>query len=228
LFAWRYGYIRESGNPLKKSITELEYRKAQELEKPCFIFLLNEEAPWPRKQMDAVTGDGQRGVLIDQLRQELGQTKLVSFFKTPDELASLVSAAISNWEKEELKERSLQNEIKKATSSDYRTEETESKEESRKIVAANPIEEQIYQNSPYSLGKTMTSIERRHLEQQLKEQTEEYEAKTKELEFLRKAAQTADLRPKEAFKLSEQIEELELKRQEISQKLAKIAEKLDN
>ncbi len=100
IFAWRYGYIPVEGNSEERSITELEYRQAEKLGKPCFIFLLDEDAPWSRKQMDAVTGDGERGDRINQLRQELGKTKLVSFFKNPDQLASLVSAAINKWEKE--------------------------------------------------------------------------------------------------------------------------------
>ena len=34
IFAWRYGYIPPKVNPERKSITELEYRKAIELYKP--------------------------------------------------------------------------------------------------------------------------------------------------------------------------------------------------
>ncbi len=102
IFAWRYGYIPERDNPESKSITELEYRQAEKKQKPCFIFLLHEEANWPRKQMDEVTREGERGDRINQLRQELGKTKLVSFFKSPDELASLVIAAVARWEKDVL------------------------------------------------------------------------------------------------------------------------------
>jgi hypothetical protein len=39
IFAWRYGYIPAQDNPERKSITELEYRKAAELGKPRLIFL---------------------------------------------------------------------------------------------------------------------------------------------------------------------------------------------
>jgi len=42
IFAFRYGYIPTDQD---KSVTELEYRKAIELEKPCFIFILKEDAP---------------------------------------------------------------------------------------------------------------------------------------------------------------------------------------
>ncbi|ELS05034.1 hypothetical protein Xen7305DRAFT_00047730 [Xenococcus sp. PCC 7305] len=100
IFAWRYGYIPTDGNPQRKSITELEYRQALKTDKPCFIFLLDKKAAWLPDQMDKITGDGNTGKCIEELRQELGTDKLVSFFKNPDELAQLVTAAIQNWEKE--------------------------------------------------------------------------------------------------------------------------------
>src|SRR5512143_3882901 len=48
IFAWRYGYVPQKNNPEGRSITELEYRKAQEERKPCLIFLLSDQAPWPK------------------------------------------------------------------------------------------------------------------------------------------------------------------------------------
>ena len=100
IFAWRYGYIPDEGNPEGKSITELEYRQAQKHQKPCFIFLLQKDAKWSLEQTDVFTEAGERGERINKLRQELGETKLVSFFKSPDNLASLVSAAVARWERE--------------------------------------------------------------------------------------------------------------------------------
>src|ERR1700694_3607494 len=38
IFAWRYGYVPEQDNPERKSITELEYRRADG-KKPCLIFM---------------------------------------------------------------------------------------------------------------------------------------------------------------------------------------------
>ncbi len=101
LFAWRYGYIPFEMNSEHKSITELEYRKAVETGKTCLTFLLDEEASWSRKMMDEVTGEGYRGECIKALRQELAQEKLVSFFRAPEHLASLVSAAVHLWEQEQ-------------------------------------------------------------------------------------------------------------------------------
>ena len=94
IFAWRYGFIPAEQNPNRCSITEIEYRKAVEAGKPRLIFLLDNEAAWPVSRIDAITGDGEKGQRIAQLRTELGAERLVSFFKTPDELARLVSIAV--------------------------------------------------------------------------------------------------------------------------------------
>ena len=93
IFAWRYGYIPPGYD---KSITELEYRKAVETGKKCHIFLLHEDAPWPRKFVDK-DDDAQK---IDNLRKELSEKYTVSFFETPEELGSLVGTSVHNWEKE--------------------------------------------------------------------------------------------------------------------------------
>jgi hypothetical protein len=92
IFAWRYGYIPSESNPQNKSITELEYRKAAALGKPCLIFFLHEEAPWPSRLIDANTSE------IQNLRQELQRERHVSFFNSIDELINLISPAIYTWE----------------------------------------------------------------------------------------------------------------------------------
>ncbi len=112
IFAWRYGYIPDEGNPQQKSITELEYREATKKSKPCLIFLLDEEAPWSRKFMDTVTGEGDAGKRIEEFRQELSKTKLVSFFKNPDELAQKVSVAVQQWEQDNPDSQSEQKQTK--------------------------------------------------------------------------------------------------------------------
>jgi hypothetical protein len=99
IFAWRYGYIPPEMNPEHKSITELEYRQAKQKGKSCLLFLLDNGAPWPPTEMDAITGEGKRGEFISTLRDKLAQEKLVSFIKTPEELASSVSTSVNNWEK---------------------------------------------------------------------------------------------------------------------------------
>ena len=39
------------------------------MEKPCLIFLLAEDAPWPMTATDSHTGDGDRGRRIEALRE---------------------------------------------------------------------------------------------------------------------------------------------------------------
>ena len=86
IFAWRYGFI-PSGQ--KKSITELEFRAAQDEKKPCLMFLLDDNAPWSRALMDRESDK------IEALREELKRDFLVEFFSTKDELASDIAIAVS-------------------------------------------------------------------------------------------------------------------------------------
>jgi len=91
IFAWRYGFVPDGYD---KSITELEYRKAVETGKDCLIFLLDEDAPWPAKFVDI----GKDAEKVRALRDELSNAKMVSFFKSAEELASFVGPAVRNWE----------------------------------------------------------------------------------------------------------------------------------
>lgn len=89
IFAWRYGYRPESDNPDNLSITELEYRHARALGKPCFIFLQNPDAPWVPAQMEfGSIADMQR------FRQELGREHTVMFFETKERLAHHVAVSL--------------------------------------------------------------------------------------------------------------------------------------
>jgi hypothetical protein len=87
VFTWRYGYIPPGK---EQSITELEYRAADANGKPTLIFLLKEEAPWPRSLMD------RDAIRIESLRDELHRDKMCNFFATPDELAAFVTMAVSH------------------------------------------------------------------------------------------------------------------------------------
>ncbi len=94
IFAWRYGFIPPDNNPDNLSITELEYRKAGETGKHRLIFLLDENASWPRPMIDR---DPDR---IEDFRKRLGDKHTRSFFAAPQEITGLVGPAVHNWAKE--------------------------------------------------------------------------------------------------------------------------------
>jgi hypothetical protein len=94
LIGWRYGYTPERENPEHKSITELEYRKAVEANIPRLLFLVDNDTAWPDALKDAVTGEADGGRRIGALRAEMQKDVIISFFKTPDQLAGLVSVAV--------------------------------------------------------------------------------------------------------------------------------------
>lgn len=91
IFAWRYGFVPAGYD---QSITELEFRKAVETGKECLIFLIDEDAPWPRSLMENAAWDK-----IEALRKEFRDNYLVDHFSNLDDLKALVSQAVSNWEK---------------------------------------------------------------------------------------------------------------------------------
>lgn len=97
LFAWRYGYVPKENNSRRLSITELEYRHAVERGMECLVFLLDDNYAWAPPLQDSHTGGGEGGKLIRHLREELSTKTQVAFFRTPDNLASLVSAAVEKW-----------------------------------------------------------------------------------------------------------------------------------
>jgi HEAT repeat protein len=94
IFAWRYGWIPTKKNRKKLSITEMEYRQAEKTNKKILLFLLSDEAPWPRKFMDKDT------TAIEKLRDEASEGHGGDQFKSADELARKVAEAIHKWEKE--------------------------------------------------------------------------------------------------------------------------------
>jgi hypothetical protein len=98
IFAFRYGFIPDNDNSERLSITELEYRHAAKNKKPCLIFLVDNDALWNRKFQDEVTLEADAGKRIHALRDELSKEKLVSIFKSQEELVSAVSAAVNNLE----------------------------------------------------------------------------------------------------------------------------------
>ncbi len=90
ILAWRYGFIPPKDNPERRSITELEFRRAAASGKTCLIFLMHEDVPWPPSLMEK----GEGGEKLQQLRAELMDKYSVDFFRNKDDLARRVSAAV--------------------------------------------------------------------------------------------------------------------------------------
>jgi hypothetical protein len=97
IVAWRYGYVpgRTDSPPDLRSITEIELAEAQSNGKPVLAFLLDPEAPWPPNRVDAMGAALDAGKEISRLRSELGTNYLAGIFRTADDLASQVAAAVS-------------------------------------------------------------------------------------------------------------------------------------
>lgn len=91
VFAWRYGFIPDKDNPERRSITELEFCCAVNKGKACLVFLLDENAAWPRTQIER----GEGATRIEQLRQELANDYTVSFFDNGDDLGRKVATAVT-------------------------------------------------------------------------------------------------------------------------------------
>ena len=92
LFARRYGYVPSAESV---AITEIEYRSAMATRRPAAIFLLGDSVDWPAEWNDQVTGEGQGGKRIDELRRELCAEHIVGFFSTTDELTAGACAAVA-------------------------------------------------------------------------------------------------------------------------------------
>src|SRR5437588_144047 len=94
IIAWRYGYVPEQDNPEKRSITEMEFRQAVQKGKPCLVFLLAEDHPWSPLKIEK----GEGAERLQALRRELSERYTVSFFRSEEDLARLVGAAVYHWE----------------------------------------------------------------------------------------------------------------------------------
>jgi hypothetical protein len=95
ILAHRYGYVPKENNPEGLSITEQEYRQAGEAEIPRLMFLLDPDREWQSKFFDRMTDHVQRGAQIERFCQVVRERHGAPFFREPDELATLVLAALS-------------------------------------------------------------------------------------------------------------------------------------
>ena len=96
IVAWRYGFVPIQDNEEGLSITEMEYRSATANGKPRLAFLLDENAAWPPSAMDSAKRSGDHGWRVNALRDRLNKAHTCSIFTTPEHLANLVSASVTN------------------------------------------------------------------------------------------------------------------------------------
>ena len=90
IFAWRYGWVPPHEDRRRLSITEREYRRAVELDKPRLLFVLDESAPWPPAMVD------DNKSRIRKFRADLAADRLPALFSSADTLESALSAALAS------------------------------------------------------------------------------------------------------------------------------------
>ncbi len=84
IFAHRYG----------SGITEAEYHRARELGLPCLIYLKDDKVPVLPAHIES---DPQKAAKLEALKGELKEWHIVSFFTTPDQLATQVVTDLHNF-----------------------------------------------------------------------------------------------------------------------------------
>ena len=169
LVGWRYGYKPNQDNPQRKFITELEYRQAEASGLPKLMFLAEEGAPWPDELKDSETGDGDDGQLIARFRAELEGAKLVSYFRSPDHLAGLVSVAVQRCPQSRPVIGALAQSRVRAV-----------KQESLQKLLDSALED--YQAATEQLAYTIGAVERTKLERQIESLEQELERLEKRLD----------------------------------------------
>ncbi len=93
ILGFRYGFVPPSH---ECSVTELEFREAQNKQIPTLLFLAQHSVNWPAEHLDR----GAAGERIASLREEAQLSRMVDFFTQPDQLASLVLAAVAQHERQ--------------------------------------------------------------------------------------------------------------------------------
>jgi Domain of unknown function (DUF4062) len=102
LYAHRYGYVPRGDS---KSITEQEFDFAIAKEKPTFCFIVNDEYPWPPKQVEMEPGRTRLHEFLEHLRQKV----VIDIFTSPEDLAFKVASSLGRF----LLYRKVKQEIEK-------------------------------------------------------------------------------------------------------------------
>jgi len=85
IYAHRYGFVPPGK---KQSITVLEYKAAGKAGLDRLIYLVDENARWPRTKYEG----GKPGEQLDRFKDELKLRHMCSFFTRKDQLAAMVAA----------------------------------------------------------------------------------------------------------------------------------------
>jgi hypothetical protein len=94
-------YVAEGSKPVERCKADvrvadaIELAEAKDSDRPVLAFLLDPEAPWPPNRVDAMGTVAGGGEDVARLRALLGTDYLAGIFRTPDDLASQVAAAVS-------------------------------------------------------------------------------------------------------------------------------------
>ncbi|MDH3661194.1 MAG: DUF4062 domain-containing protein [Alphaproteobacteria bacterium] len=88
IFAHRYGYVPKGSDI---SITEMEYDKAVELEKPRLIFFADKAHPWTEDDWEI----GEGAIRLKAFKERVGTELVAAFFKSPEDLRGHVGEALA-------------------------------------------------------------------------------------------------------------------------------------
>ncbi|MEM9063362.1 MAG: DUF4062 domain-containing protein [Pseudomonadota bacterium] len=92
ILALRYGTV-PPGQDI--SITEMEYNRAVELNKPRLVFFIHEDHDVKAKDME--TGPG--AAKLQALKDRIGTDRVAAFFKSPEDLRGHVHEALTAWQR---------------------------------------------------------------------------------------------------------------------------------
>ena len=99
IFGYRYGYVPDDPrNAEKRSITEMEYRRAIENNIPVLIFIMGEDHPGPKRAADYETfyeQDSEKKKKLTALLDEITKQHDVGFFDSPQDLGLKVYQALN-------------------------------------------------------------------------------------------------------------------------------------
>src|ERR1700720_1166421 len=93
ILAYRYGTV-PTGYDI--SITEMEFNRAVELNKPWLVFFIHKDHPVVIE--DVETGPG--ATKLQALRDRIGEARVAAFFKSPEDIRSHIVEALTKLAKE--------------------------------------------------------------------------------------------------------------------------------